>query len=95
LAARSSPIPGIGEDLAAKIQEIVRTGTTSFLAKLEEEVPEGVVRMLDIPTVGPKSAKLFYETLKVRTLEDLEQAARAGRLLALPGVKEKTVENIL
>ena len=92
---RLSEIPGIGEDLAAKIKEIIATGACQHYEKLKKDVPEGVVRMLEIPSVGPKTAKLFYDRLKISSVEKLYEAARKGRLLGLPGIKEKTVENIL
>ena len=92
---RLSEIPGIGEDLAAKIKEILATGACQHYEKLKKDVPEGVVRMLEIPSVGPKTAKLFYDRLKISSVEKLYEAARKGRLLGLPGIKEKTVENIL
>ena len=92
---RLSEIPGIGEDLAAKIKEIIATGACQHYEKLKKDVPEGVIRMLEIPSVGPKTAKLFYDRLKISSVEKLYEAARKGRLLGLPGIKEKTVENIL
>lgn len=88
-------IPGIGEDLASKIKEIVETGRCRHYEELKKAVPEGVVQMLEIPSVGPKTARLFYEKLKVRSLADLKKAARGGRLLALEGIKQKTADNIL
>ena len=92
---RLSDIPGIGEDLAAKIKEIIATGACQHYEKLKKDVPEGVIRMLEIPSVGPKTAKLFYDRLKISSVEKLYEAARKGRLLGLPGIKEKTVESIL
>ena len=50
---------------------------------------------MNVPSVGPKHAKLFYDKLKVKSVKELEESARAGKLLGLEGVKEKTVENIL
>lgn len=88
-------IPGIGKDLSLKIDEIIGTGKCAFFEELKRAVPEGVVRMLEIPGVGPKTAKLFYDQLKITSIDALEDAAKKGDLLALPGIKEKTVANVL
>ncbi len=88
-------IPGIGKDLAAKIREISETGTARAYEELKKEVPEGLGVMLSVPGVGPKTARLLFEKLKVKDLDDLEASVRAHKLRGLPGIKEKTEENIL
>jgi len=88
-------IPGIGEDLAGKIREIVDTGTLAAYEELRKEVPEGLRSVMAVPGVGPKTARLLYEKLRVKGLEDLERLARAHRLSKLRGIKAKTEENIL
>lgn len=88
-------IPGIGKDLAAKIHEFVTTGTLREYDKLKGEVPPGLVELLHIPGVGPKTAKLLYDEKGIDSTEKLEAAARAGELRGLPGIKAKTEENIL
>lgn len=88
-------IPGIGKDLASKIKEIIETGKCKHYEELKKIVPGGVVEMLEIPDVGPKTAKLFFDRLKVRSVEELKKAAQSGRLLSLPGIKQKTVDNVL
>ncbi len=92
---RLREIPGIGKDLAEKIEEILSTGTCRYYKELLKEIPQGVLDVLEVPSVGPKTAKLFFERLGIDSLKSLEQAARAGRLKELPGVRQKTVENIL
>lgn len=92
---RLEEIAGIGHDLAGKIKEIIETGECRFYDELKRDVPEGVLEMLEIPSIGPKTAKLFFDCLKIKSLSELKAAALDGRLLALPGVKEKTVDNIL
>ncbi len=92
---RLSEIPGVGKDLAQKIIEITKTGKLEFFEELKRSIPEGLLDLLNIPSVGPKHAKLFYDKLKVKSVKELEESARAGELLGLEGVKEKTVENIL
>ena len=92
---RLRSIPGVGEDLEGKIREIVKTGRLKFLEDLKKSVPEGLLELLDVPSVGPKTAKLLYEKLNIRSLAGLEKAAKEGKLLELEGIKEKSVENIL
>ncbi|MDD5610552.1 MAG: helix-hairpin-helix domain-containing protein, partial [Candidatus Omnitrophica bacterium] len=87
-------IPGIGKDLAEKISEIVRTGKLKFLKELERSIPEGLLELLEIPSIGPKTANLLYKELKVRSVADLEKAIEKGKLNGLPGIKEKTIQNI-
>ena len=88
-------IAGIGKDLAAKIQQALETGRLEYLEGLRAEIPRGVVELMAIPGVGPKTAKLLFQQLQVDSVEKLEALALQGQLLGLPGVKQKTVENIL
>ncbi|MCL5022285.1 MAG: DNA polymerase/3'-5' exonuclease PolX [Nitrospirae bacterium] len=88
-------IPGIGQDLTAKIRSYQETGKIEAYEKLKNEVPEGLAVLLSVPGLGPKTAKLFYEKLKIKDVDDLERLARAHKLSELPGIKEKTEENIL
>jgi DNA polymerase (family 10) len=88
-------LPGIGEDLAAKVREIVETGHASLLERLRRELPPAVTELLHIPGLGPKRVKALYHDLEVQTVEQLYRAARDGRIRALPGFGEKTELNIL
>ena len=88
-------LPGIGEDLAAKVREIVETGHSSQLDRLRRELPPAVTELLHIPGLGPKRVKALYHDLEVQTVEQLYRAARDGRIRALPGFGEKTELNIL
>lgn len=88
-------IPGIGKDLALKIQEYLRTGRIADLEQLRQEIPPGVVTLMNLPSVGPKTAKLLYEKLGVDSVEKLEALARTGKLVGLPGIREKKQEDIL
>ena len=87
-------IPGIGKDMAVKIKEILETGTLKQLEDLKREIPEGVVALLSIPGLGPKTAKLLFEELGIKDVDELERMAREHRLQGLPGIKAKTEENI-
>jgi DNA polymerase (family 10) len=88
-------IAGIGKDLAAKIAQALETGRIDYLDELRKEIPRGVVELMEIPGVGPKTAKLLFEKLHVDSVERLETLAQEGKLLGLPGIKQKTIENIL
>jgi DNA polymerase (family 10) len=88
-------IPGIGKDLAGKVHEYLETGKIAKHEELKQDIPGGVLELLRVPGLGPKKAKLFYDTLKVKSVEDLEKAVKKGRLSGLPGIQKKTEENIL
>jgi DNA polymerase (family 10) len=88
-------IPGIGKDLAAKIHEYLEMGKIARHEELKKDIPEGVLDLLRIPGLGPKKAKLFYDQLKIKSVDELEAAIRDGRLAGLPGIQKKTEENIM
>jgi DNA polymerase (family 10) len=92
---RLQEIPGIGKDLSEKIKEFINKGKISSFEELRKTIPEGVMKMLEIPGVGPRTAKMLYEKVGIRTVEELEKRARAHKLSGLPGLKDKTEENIL
>ena len=88
-------IPGIGDDLANKIKEIVDTGQCALLERLRRELPPAVTELLHIPGLGPRRVRALYHELQVQTVEQLYRAARDGRIRALPGFGEKTELHIL
>jgi len=88
-------LPGIGKDLAGKIKEYLNKGKIELHEELRKEFPETFLTLLQVPGLGPKTAKLVYEKLKIKDINQLEEAARTGRLRTLPGIREKTEENIL
>ncbi|HEY6873409.1 MAG TPA: DNA polymerase/3'-5' exonuclease PolX [Geobacteraceae bacterium] len=88
-------IPGVGEELAAKIEEFVRTGSVHAHEKLKGEIPAGTLSLLAIPGLGPKTARLLHDKLGVESIEELEQAAAEHRLAGIPGIQQKTEDNIL
>lgn len=92
---RLQEIPGIGKDLSERIKEFVKTGKIKMYQDLKKTIPEGVLDLLDIPSIGPKTAKILYEKLKIKNIQGLEHAIKNNKIKDLPGIKEKTIENIL
>ncbi len=88
-------LPGIGKAIAGKIMELTSTGKLAFLEKLEAEIPPALLDLLVIPDVGPRKAALFWKELGVTSIEELEKAARNGKLRSLPGMGEKSEARIL
>jgi DNA polymerase (family 10) len=92
---RLDDVPGIGADLAGKIQEYLTTGRMKDLDAARRGIPAGVVELMGVPGVGPKTAKLLYEQRRVTSVARLEALAKAGKLRGLPGIQAKTEANIL
>jgi DNA polymerase (family 10) len=88
-------LPYIGETLAAKIEELLTTGELAFFNRLADEIPPGVVAMLQVPGLGPKRAARFWKELGITTIDGLKEAAQAGRLRQLSGMGAKSEANIL
>jgi DNA polymerase (family 10) len=88
-------ISGIGKDLAAKIGEYLASGKIADLEAMRKEVPRGLLSIMDVQGLGPKTAKLLYDRLGVDSVEKLEAVTRSGEILKVPGIREKTRENIL
>lgn len=88
-------LQGIGKDLAEKIQTIVETSTLPQLDELKEQIPPDVVRMLDIPGIGPKKVAFLFSELNIHTLDDLKAAAENGVIAEQKGFGKKTEQIIL
>ena len=88
-------LPGIGDDLAGKIKEILATGTAAALEAQRKRVPATLTELLRIPGLGPKRVKTLAHELKIRSLSELQTAAQAGRVRTLAGFGEKTEQHIL
>ena len=87
-------IPGIGPDLVGKIRQFLGTGRVDLHVELKKEIPSGLLDILRVPGVGPKTAKTLYAKAGVQSLDDLETLTREGKLAGLPGIQKKTEENI-
>jgi DNA polymerase (family 10) len=88
-------LQGVGKDLAAKIGELADTGTIRYHQELLQEFPPTVLDLLHLQGVGPKTVARLYGELGIRTLEELEQAARDGRIRAMKGMGAKKEALIL
>jgi DNA polymerase (family 10) len=88
-------LPYIGATLAEKIEELLETGELDFFNRLAEEVPIGLVEVMDVPGMGPKRAAQFWQELGITSIDALREAAEAGQLRELPGMGEKSEANIL
>ncbi|HEY5433975.1 MAG TPA: DNA polymerase/3'-5' exonuclease PolX [Candidatus Limnocylindrales bacterium] len=89
------PIPGVGQAIGDKIVEMAATGRIALHDRLRAEVPAGVVDLLRIPGVGPKTVRLVWEDLGIDSMEDLRRAAEAGDLRGLKGISAGTEQRIL
>lgn len=88
-------IEGFGPAIAAKTRDFLRTGTTKLYEQIKDAVPPGVLAMAAIPGIGPKTVRTLWEALGVTTTEELAEAARAGRVRAVPGFGPGKEKNLL
>ncbi len=92
---RLTEIPGIGKDLSSAIKEFLEKGKMKRYESLKKSLPQGLLELLRIPSLGPKTVKLLYDQLKITGIESLKTAIKKHKLTGIYGIKEKTVENIL
>ncbi len=86
---------GIGKDLATRIRDIALTGTCEIRIALLKEFPETLLDVLRLQGVGPKTVALLYKELHIKSLADLGEAAKAGRIRGIKGMGAKKEELIL
>lgn len=87
--------PGVTSDAIAVLRDVVETGDSQYLEQLRENTPEGLLEMLRVPGLGTARIHRLHTGLGIETLHELEQAARDGRLAALPRFGERTAEKVL
>ncbi len=92
---RLREIERVGESSAEIITEFIERGTSRRYEELQAKTPPGLLQLLRVPGVGPATARTIYQHLKITTVDELEEAARLGRLRTLPKIQAKTEENIL
>lgn len=88
-------IPGVGESIAEKIEEYLTTGRIEFYEELSEQVPLDLHELLRIPGIGPKTLQFLHKELGIKSVEELEKAARQHRLRRLEGFGATKEENII
>jgi len=88
-------IPGVGKGIAEKIKELIETGKLKYYEDLKKEIPQSLLEMMNVPDMGPKTAALLYEKLKIDSIEKLKDAALKHKISKLPRMGEKSEENIL
>jgi len=88
-------IPGIGEGIARKIEEYIKTGKIKRYQELKKKCPVDLEKLTSIEGIGAKRIKFLYENLKVKNIKDLEKVAKAGKIAELDGFGEKSEKNIL
>ncbi|MGQ9801824.1 MAG: DNA polymerase/3'-5' exonuclease PolX [Candidatus Saccharicenans sp.] len=87
-------VPGIGKGMAEKIEEYLKTGKIKRYEEVMKDVPEGLLKLLEIPGLGGKTIHLMQKELKVKNLDDLKRVIEDGSLEKLYGMGKKKVENI-
>jgi len=88
-------LPAVGKDMAAHIVELIDTGVLTRLEELAEEIPRSLVDLVKLDGVGPKKAKKLWESLDVKTVDELEDALNAGKVQELEGFGATSVQKIL
>jgi len=88
-------IPGVGEALAGKLDELLGTGHLVYYERLQAQVPSGVMELLTIPDVGPKTARLLWQKAGLESVAEVKRAAECGELRSLPGLGARSESRIL
>ena len=88
-------IPGVGQGIAEKIIEYLKTGKIKEHQRLKKKFPIKIEELMAVEGIGPKMARDLYEQLKIKDIKDLEKAAQAGKIRGLPRFGLKTEQNIL
>jgi len=88
-------IPGVGEAIAKKVEEVLATGRLRYLDELKEELPAGLLQLMEVPDIGPKTAMRLYKELRITNLHELKAAAEAHQIRELRGFGEKSEERVL
>ena len=88
-------LPGVGDAIAKKVAEIIDTGTLGYYEELKKKTPVDLESLLAVEGIGPKTVRLLYKKLGVKSLEDLQRAAEEHKIREVKGLGPKTEENIL
>ena len=88
-------IPGVGKNIALRIEEYLKTGRINYYEKLKKEIPINLEEIIAVEGMGPRKAKILYQKLGIKNLKDLERTAKAHKIASLFGFGETTEKNIL
>lgn len=88
-------IPGVGKSIAEKIVEFLKTGKIKYHDQLKKSSGIDVEQLMRIPNLGPKRIKILYQKLKIKNVDTLEKALRAGKIRTLSGFGEETEKYLL
>ena len=88
-------LAAIGKEMEGHIRELVATGTLAYRDQLLAEVPRSLIELMRLPGVGPKKARRLWEELSISSVDELEEAGKAGRIATLPGFGDRSQQKIL
>ena len=88
-------LPGIGKEIAARIEEYLTTGRIELRERLSQNLPPNFLSLLEVRGLGPRTARALWERLGIDTVERLEEACHSGRIIGVAGIQKKTAENLL
>src|SRR5450756_2473351 len=88
-------IPGVGKSIGEKVVTLIETGSLPYYEELRSKVPVDLAGLTAIEGLGPKMIKVLYQELGIKTVDDLEKAALAGKVRDLPHFGEKSEQKII
>jgi DNA polymerase (family X) len=88
-------LPGVGKEIAARIEEYLTTGRLELLDRLRENLPPNLLGLLEVRGLGPRTALALWQQAGIETVAQLEEACRSGRIIGVAGIRAKTCQNLL
>src|SRR3982751_524455 len=88
-------VKGVGAATLAVITDLIENGESRYLEQLRMNVPDGLLELMRVPGLSPEKVQQIHDTLGVASIDDLETAARDGRLVTVKGFGEKTIDRLL
>ncbi|HUG00393.1 MAG TPA: helix-hairpin-helix domain-containing protein [Longimicrobiales bacterium] len=88
-------LPGIGPATRAVVEELAATGQSRYHAELRDRTPVGLLELLRVPGLGPSKVRALHDELDIRSVDDLERAAAAGRLSRVKGFGQRVQASVL